>query len=50
MGVSEVFLLQNVLGMRNVLEVVLTQELEVLSILKGGAKGFHPLKGCVQNV
>ena len=26
-------------------EVVLTRELEVLAILKGGAKSFHPLKG-----
>ena len=26
-------------------EIVLTQELEVLAILLGGAKSFHPLKG-----
>ena len=29
----------------NKIEVVLTGELEVLAILKGGAKGFHFLKG-----
>ena len=26
-------------------EVVSTQELEILAIVMGGAKGFHPLKG-----
>ena len=30
--------------------VVLTQELEVLAILNGSAKHFHPLKGGVQKV
>ena len=30
-------------------EVVLTQELEVLAILKEGAKGFNPLKKGAQN-
>ena len=40
----------------NSFEVVLTQELEVLAILKvcvwggGGAKRFHPLKGRVPKV
>ena len=28
-------------------EVVLTQELEALAILKEGANSFQPLKGCV---
>ena len=26
-------------------EVVLTRDIEVLAIVKGGAKSFHPLKG-----
>ena len=31
-------------GRKNCCEVVLTEELEVLAILKWGAIGFHPLK------
>ena len=32
-------------GAHKVLGVVLTPELEVLTILEGGTNGFHPLKG-----
>ena len=31
-------------------EVFLTQELEVLAIVRGGTKSFHPLKGGTQKV
>ena len=32
-------------GVTTSFEVVVARELEVLTILMGGAKGFHPLKG-----
>ena len=34
-------------GVTNSFEVVLTQDLEVLTLLMGVSKGFHPLKGSV---